>query len=680
MICLGCHNFNAQPEDLSQAGRTPASSETGQTSSDSETEQTPSGSETEQTPSNNETRPKESGGGSSNEEEPSSNTLSFTQTDQKHQLDILFIVEQSEETNISRRKLARRFNDFNLYLKNVDWQMAFLNPYRVQFYAIEDENGPVQSGGETLDFLTPDMNNLADLFKHTVDRGTVTSSHTPLNNLKKAFDVSSDFFREDASLAVILLTQMGDDDIHNRGVQFKALSVSIGSKLGHNRFKGYGFLPKGSSCPASSDWLLLHPIKHFIAATGGMDESLCHKATTYSQTLKTMGEHIRNHLVYNDLKSEFDLMQSNIIKDSIQVTFDPSENKQNWNYDAETNKILFEHPPAPGTKIDITYQFSENPQPPQGVQQETFSLTWNPQGKLRLLAMIDHSTNMESHRKKIAIPLKNLVKNVKFQETDWQLAFVNKSPEFSQLRNHKGPIDFKKLEFSAPIVHQSLNGLTELFVETLSKLPTSSTPQTPLANIVDLVSQSYSQNESYGEFLKKHFFMEQEALLAVVILTNKITGEDTTPSQVIASVKNHLGPSKQFVVYSIIIEPNDESCKKAEHPTSSEEGFDETVNALVQQTGGLTDSVCESSYHSFMDEVASDLEDKLRLNNITLRHTNVVESSVALQFDPPVNQTNWQYDTEGNKIKFDTLPEKGTKIEISYDHNPATQNQEEEDQ
>ena len=120
--------------------------------------------------------------------------------------------------SLAQEKLGENFNALQSSLDGVDWQMAFLNSKGDgKFYALEDEEGPIDD--ESVYILKPDMSDLEELFEYTVFRGSKNNNNQtnrPLQTITEAFEVNEsssenpskvDFFRENASLAVILLTK-----------------------------------------------------------------------------------------------------------------------------------------------------------------------------------------------------------------------------------------------------------------------------------------------------------------------------------------------------------------------------------------------------------------------------------------------------------------------------------------
>ena len=278
--------------------------------------------------------------------------------------------------SIAKETLGENFSAIKPYLKGVAWQMAFLNSNKGDglFYALEDEDGLIESEDEGEDedssvyVLTPEMSDIEEVFEYTVLRSSQNagSGSKPLQSITKAFEVNGEssenpkkvsFFREDASLAVFLLTNKGSSQ------QASTVINTVTEKLEHNRFIAYGFLVPSDDTTCTSPNTNAHlKVKQLIVSTEGLIGGFCDRSKEYIKTLDKMGEHIKKNLVEVDLsiQSEIPLFQENIIESTVDVVFDPVENKVDWNFDSESNKILLDMAPALGTKITITYSYTSS--------------------------------------------------------------------------------------------------------------------------------------------------------------------------------------------------------------------------------------------------------------------------------------------------------------------------------
>ena len=302
-----------------------------------------------------------------------SNTLVLTQTGTKHKLDILFVIDHQSDMSNAKEKLGENFDALKPHLEGLAWQMAFLDSNKGDgvFYALEDEDGPLEGEDEdsSVYVLTSEMSHLDEIFEYTVLRSSHTpiSGSKPLESITQAFEVNGQssshtkkvsFFREDASLAVFLLTNKGSS------VTKTSLTIqAVEQQLGHDRFIAYGFFAQGdTTCSSSSQDVSSQKVKLLVFLTEGIRGSLCDRHKKYAKTLNKMGKHIKDNLVEGDLsiQNEIPLLQNHILESTIATTFEPVENEVTWNFDSKSNKILLHTNPALGTEITITYSYTSD--------------------------------------------------------------------------------------------------------------------------------------------------------------------------------------------------------------------------------------------------------------------------------------------------------------------------------
>lgn len=188
---------------------------------------------------------------------------------------------------------------------------------------------------------------------------------------------------------------------------------------------------------------------------------------------------------------------------------------------------------------------------------------------------------------------------------------------------------------------------------------------TPLMSLIQSIGKP--ENET---------FFRQDALLAVVSLSKGQDEKETTPPLgVTESIQHHLGESKKFTAYGIITQVGDTECAKAQ--TNNPANFSYVVSEFIKQAGGITHSICEEDYNPLMTEIGSHIENQLglKLNEIELRHTNVIENTIGLKCTQTQNQTQsqgtcpaWHFDSQENKIIFQTPLTGHVTVNVSYDY------------
>ena len=296
--------------------------------------------------------------------------------------------------------------------------------------------------------------------------------------------------------------------------------------------------------------------------------------------------------------------------------------------------------------------------------QESFSISSS--NKLDILVVLPGGSDEE--KGKLGLSLSRMISDTYFQSLDWQVAFIsedpnqNKSdgkPTFWPLKNQRGdihePDSNDKIHILTPEL-QADHILIELVIETM------------MSSRGNKVQPLISMIQSIGKTENQEFFREDALLNTIVLSKGQDKEEDTPTLGVIASVSNHLGDSKQFVTHGIITEVGDTECAKTQ--TNDITNFSYAVSTLVDEVGGVVDSICEEDYTSFMTQVESNIQEKLVSNSeeIKLKYTNVVEKTISLTFTPAENAQTWQYDSQESKITFDSPVLSGTTVEVSYDY------------
>ncbi len=116
-----------------------------------------------------------------------------------------------------------------------------------------------------------------------------------------------------------------------------------------------------------------------------------------------------------------------------------------------------------------------------------------------------------------------------------------------------------------------------------------------------------------------------------------------------------------------LCEPGDVECN------GREPNVNYKVADLAEKTGGITGSICAEDYSSIMADIGTHIEEILVYHEVMLRHTNVVEDSITLNCSlsqSAVECPSWEFDSGSNKILFDTPPEEGVKVQMSYRYQP----------
>ena len=275
-----------------------------------------------------------------------------------------------------------------------------------------------------------------------------------------------------------------------------------------------------------------------------------------------------------------------------------------------------------------------------------------------------------SEKARLGLILSRLLSDTSFQSIDWQVAFISEDvsqnnssnglPTLLPLRSQNGVIQETGVTGNSNIyvlsekLEENDHILNELFIETMSN--SVGTGAQPLTSIIQSIGKTENQ-----------IFFRSDAVLATIILTKGQDANEGTPSiGVIKSIQQYLEESQQFGIYGLITEIGDVECAEAQ--TQDATSFSYAVSELIGEAEGIVGSICEEDYSKFIAQVGFDIKEKfvVSLSEITLKHTNVIEDTISLTFTPAKNEQSPQFDSEENKITFDTPVSEGTDIEVSY--------------
>ncbi len=291
----------------------------------------------------------------------------------------------------------------------------------------------------------------------------------------------------------------------------------------------------------------------------------------------------------------------------------------------------------------------------------TFSITQTAreQKEVDILMVIDNSGSMNDNHTNLGQRFGNLF-NSNLQRVDWQMAFISSAfgvgvgwPKifYNLLNNNMGLVGNK-------ILSPQLGNPGDVFLNTISSRQGGGHSITEFEGILNMINSPETHPEG---------FFRENALLAIVVVTDDTDTTNVRASDIITAVKNNFGEFKQFAAYGLIVEPGDVECN------GREPNVNYKVADLAEKTGGITGSICATDYSSIMADIGTHIEEILVYHEVMLRHTNVVEDSITLNCSLSQNTvecSNWEFDSESNKILFDTPPEEGVKVQISYNYQP----------
>ncbi len=315
-------------------------------------------------------------------EEPAGNEQQevFYQTTVSNSVDIVIVEDTTLSMHGDRWTLHQKFSQAFENMSGLDWRLAItstdLGSNRLDGRFIEfDYRGT--------SFLTPNTSNFKQKFMDKIgflhcnddmfssgwgNIGCTLNSERMLEATIKTINRNSNFYRQDANLAVVYITDEDEtvpvrDHLTTPSEVFEAITQRFGDE---KNFTAYGAIiqPSDSDCLLKQTGPFTSPgakygvaINELVEMTGGSTVSIC--SNDYSGLFADIKG--KNKGV---LKKEFRLKEFYPI--DIEVLFEPSQNisyKVEQRSEIVDNKeqkykvLVFDSEPLSGTKITINYKY-----------------------------------------------------------------------------------------------------------------------------------------------------------------------------------------------------------------------------------------------------------------------------------------------------------------------------------
>ena len=195
-----------------------------------------------------------------------------------------------------------------------------------------------------MQILTPDRTDAQEIFLNTILRYSVGSNYEyPLRNIIRAIGHPQNqaFFRHDAALATIILTNEGSD-LNTPQDVITAIQNQFGNE---KKFFVYGIID------LVYQQTYLDNIKTLARQTGGSIHDI--ETTDYSPILQNISQSLKINLAIKEIP----LRYQNVIRNTVSLTFTPSSNRVGWNFDEQSNKIVLDQHLPDNTSIQISYSY-----------------------------------------------------------------------------------------------------------------------------------------------------------------------------------------------------------------------------------------------------------------------------------------------------------------------------------
>lgn len=286
----------------------------------------------------------------------------------KNKIDILFVIDNSPSMQREQKKLGERLQSFLKGIRHMDWQIAFTTS--------DVSNGKHGIKGSLLDLsghpnkkvLTPDHQDAENVFYSTVQRpeaqncifGCPSSNEQPLRAsimaMEKSNTVNAEFFREDADLSIVVLT---DEDEMSTGSSKKTTTAnqvvdSFHSIFGNDKkLSVYGIViePNDVACYEAQKSEGINnaspglSVANLSRMTDGYIGSICEN--DYAIALEKISEETR-------LASDFFQLKRIPIANSVKVKLVP---EQDIPWTIKGDRLTFSTPPKQGTLVQVSYGY-----------------------------------------------------------------------------------------------------------------------------------------------------------------------------------------------------------------------------------------------------------------------------------------------------------------------------------
>lgn len=295
--------------------------------------------------------------------DPLRGTDGITQNEVENNVDILMVIDNSPSMDAVQTKLSVGFNNLVNSLQPLDWQIGFtstdLGAQGGQLVTLQGASGTV------LKRSTPDA---ANVFKNTLMGFGVAGSGDERGiyaaNLALPNSSNSVLYRNNSALAVVFVSDEderstgGRSENHNGNISTgtiehydvpQTLIDTARNTFGAaKKFSTYGLIVRTNDygCYTQADRSFYGTFYETMASlTGGRVGSICD--TDYSATLQGIGQNIRS--LMNSIT-----LSHVPVADTVRVSITPYEA---MTYTVSGNKVIFNHSPAPGSQINVTYYY-----------------------------------------------------------------------------------------------------------------------------------------------------------------------------------------------------------------------------------------------------------------------------------------------------------------------------------
>lgn len=300
---------------------------------------------------------------------PTKANETFTASSAQRKVDILFIDDNSSSMESMQNSLGSRFSSFANAVQGIDWQIGVTTtdcsagPYGIC-------GSLLTMAGTASKILTPSTPNFASVFANTIVRPETvgclvradcpSGDSTPLRAaamaMQKTNSVNAGFFRDGATLAVVMLTNADENnDVPTASSVTPANVIAqfqgVFGTQKNLRTYTIGVLTGDAACLGQQQASGLAAYATYPIAlanqTGGISRSIC--SANYGPLLQQIGDDLDLEIAPNIIQ-----LAHVPISGSVKVTLAPATGTA-WTLNSD--KIVFAAPLPSGTVINVEYEY-----------------------------------------------------------------------------------------------------------------------------------------------------------------------------------------------------------------------------------------------------------------------------------------------------------------------------------
>ncbi|HEY3449766.1 MAG TPA: choice-of-anchor D domain-containing protein [Myxococcales bacterium] len=298
--------------------------------------------------------------------------------DPQPKVDVLFVVDNSGSMEGEQDSLGSNFESFIKFAlaQGVDYHIAVTTTgvdishggsANNSSWGDPDENGcSVPVNGSRARVITPLTPNGEGVFKQNVNVGTngngyellIRPSYLALTS-PNLTGCNTGFLRDEATLAVVVVSDAGDQDDQPVGFYVNALLTIKGFRH-QNMFSFSGIVRPDdeSTCAESGDGSedYLPRVVQMIDSSGGVRGNICD--SNWNQTLETLGQNAFGYRTRFFLSNTPDMSKPLVVTvDGVPYEATGTSGDVRWKYNSQVTAIDFEllAVPEPGSTIEVSY-------------------------------------------------------------------------------------------------------------------------------------------------------------------------------------------------------------------------------------------------------------------------------------------------------------------------------------